>query len=63
LQSQGQHLPPQSVQVQTGFAVAVKAKATTAMSAKSIFFIFLISPLRFRSSDLPPTRTTEADAE
>jgi hypothetical protein len=62
MQSQGQHLPPQSVQVQAGFAVTVKAKATIARAAKRSFFIFLFSPLRFRSSDLPPTRT-EADAE
>jgi hypothetical protein len=33
-------LPPQSVQVQGVAAVAVKAKATTARSAKMNFFIF-----------------------
>jgi hypothetical protein len=32
-------LPPQSVHWQASFAEAVKAKATTAMIAKSIFFI------------------------
>jgi hypothetical protein len=42
-QAQGQHLPPQSLHLQSaGFAAAVKAKAATAMSAKMIFFIFFL---------------------
>jgi hypothetical protein len=53
-------LPPQSVQAQAGWAVAVKAKAVTASKAKMNFFIFE-SPLKFRSSFLPST-WTEADA-
>jgi hypothetical protein len=43
-------LPPQSVQVQGAAAVAVRAKATTAMSANRIFFIFFSVEVSFQLS-------------
>jgi len=48
------------VQVQAGAALTVKVAAATTMKAMSNDFIGF-SPLKFRSSFLPSTRT-EADA-
>lgn len=41
LHSQGQHLPPQSVQLHGVAAVALKARAATAIIANKKVFIFM----------------------